>query len=87
MEDACPHLQPLYASALQAGCAVQQVSHGWSRAKRVLEFARPMPAALRATQCSDAAVSYYHAPQAPHWPGDEGFFCQQCLVCIAFPLR
>ncbi|SBV50660.1 hypothetical protein XBLMG947_1441 [Xanthomonas bromi] len=46
-----------------------------------------MPAALRATQCGDAAVSYYYAPQTPHWPGDEGFFCKQCLVGMAFPLH
>ncbi|KLD72567.1 hypothetical protein Y887_00420 [Xanthomonas pisi DSM 18956] len=87
MADACPHLQSLSASLLQAGRTVQQVSHGRSHAKRVLEFARPMPASLRATQCSNAAVSWYHAPQAPHWAGAGDLFCQQCLAGMAFPLR
>ncbi|MEA9564942.1 MULTISPECIES: hypothetical protein [unclassified Xanthomonas] len=87
MEDPCPHLQALCAQALQAGCTVQQVSHGWSRAKQVLEFAQPLPATLRAQAHVDAPVVAYHAPAEPHWPGDEGFFCEQCLVGLAFPLQ
>ncbi|AVQ06792.1 hypothetical protein C9397_12895 [Xanthomonas vasicola pv. vasculorum] len=87
MEDACTHLQPLCAQARRAGCTVRQVSHTWSQARRVLEFAHPMPAALPKQSRADAAVVYHHAPAVPHWPGDEGFFCERCLVGLMFPLR
>ncbi|AJQ85456.1 hypothetical protein AZ54_08195 [Xanthomonas oryzae pv. oryzae PXO86] len=30
---------------------------------------------------------YDRAPAAPHWPGDEGFFCERYLAGIALPLR
>ncbi|PPU72230.1 hypothetical protein XmelCFBP4644_12155 [Xanthomonas melonis] len=86
MVAACPHLQALYAQALQAGCTVREVSCNWSRANRVLDFAQPLPAALREQAPHDARVVYYHAPAAPHWPGDEGFCCEQCRVVLAFPL-
>ncbi|OAG67600.1 hypothetical protein A7D17_16655 [Xanthomonas floridensis] len=87
MAAACPHLQPTYALALQAGCTVQEVSHGWSRAERVLHFAQCLPAALRTQPHADGPVTYYHAPAAPQWRGDEGFFCEQCRVALAFALR
>ncbi|CAD1793149.1 hypothetical protein XSP_002536 [Xanthomonas euroxanthea] len=87
MERACPHLQPLCSQALQAGCTVWQVSGDWSRAKRALEFAQPLPAALRKQARATPAAVYYHAPAAPHGPGDEGVFCEQRLVGLAFPLR
>ncbi|MCC8535446.1 hypothetical protein ACDH70_21615 [Xanthomonas axonopodis pv. poinsettiicola] len=77
----------MYALALQAGCTVQQVSSGWSRARRVLHFAQPLPAALRVQPLPDGPVTYYHAPAAPHWQGDEGFFCEQCLTALEFPLH
>ena len=65
-------MQALYAQALQAGCTVREVSCTWSRANRVLDFAQPLPAALREQAPHDARVVYYHAPAAPHWPGDDG---------------
>ncbi|QHG87204.1 hypothetical protein K6978_11410 [Xanthomonas cucurbitae] len=86
-QDACPHLQPVYALVLQAGCTVQEISSGWSRAKRVLHFSQRLPAALRAPRHADGPVTDYHAPTAPHWQGDEGFFCEQCLIVLAFPLH
>ncbi|NJC30724.1 hypothetical protein GGR79_002191 [Xanthomonas arboricola] len=87
MKEACPHLQALCAQALQAGCTVRDVSGDWSRARRVLEFAQPLPASLRKQARRNAELVHYHAPAAPHWPGDEGFFCDQCRVGLAFPLH
>ncbi|OBR78808.1 hypothetical protein A7D35_02560 [Xanthomonas arboricola] len=87
MAEACPHLQALCAQALQLGCTVRDVSGDWSRARRVLEFAQPLPAALRKQARRNAELVHYHAPAAPHWPGDEGFFCDQCRVGLAFPLH
>ncbi|PPT78579.1 hypothetical protein XarbCFBP8152_11770 [Xanthomonas arboricola] len=87
MVKACPHLQALYAQALQAGCTVREVSGDWSRARRGLELARPLAAALRRRARRNAELVHYHAPAAPHWPGAEGLFCDQCLVGLAFPLH
>ncbi|CAJ24430.1 hypothetical protein XCV2751 [Xanthomonas euvesicatoria pv. vesicatoria str. 85-10] len=44
MEDACPHLQPLCAQALQAGCTVRRVPCDWLQARCVLEVAQPLRA-------------------------------------------
>ncbi|AEQ96056.1 hypothetical protein XOC_1902 [Xanthomonas oryzae pv. oryzicola BLS256] len=42
---------------------------------------------LRQHCLADAWLVYDRAPAAPHWPGDEGFFCERCLAGIALPLR
>ncbi|APR10657.1 hypothetical protein BI312_03640 [Xanthomonas citri pv. citri] len=80
-------MQPLCAQARQAGCTVRQASRDWSQARRVPEFAQPSPAALRKQCRADASVADAHAPATPHRPGDEGWFCERCLVGMTFPLR
>ncbi|KAB7764032.1 hypothetical protein [Xanthomonas maliensis] len=83
---ACPHLQPLCVQALQAGCHVRDVSQA-SRARRMVAFSQPLPAALRNQGRRNPDLAYYRVPASPHWPGDEGFFCEPCLVGLTFPLH
>ncbi|CAA9312187.1 MAG: hypothetical protein AVDCRST_MAG68-1428 [uncultured Gemmatimonadetes bacterium] len=86
MTRSCEHLEPLLNRALANGCSIVDVSEGWSVACRVVELGPAFPEALRsAAQDIQSPVRYYTAVGSPHNEPDQGFFCDNCKVGIAFP--
>ncbi len=84
MQLACAHLKPLLDEAIHAGCALTEVSDGWSKVKRVLHMSSSLPTAMHN---SSATARYYKQAGSPHNAPEEGFICDLCGVALSFPME
>lgn len=87
MNSICPEINTAIRFALNTGNEIKEKSEGWTKAKQVFFMKNKLTQELKnKIQKEISKLEYWQDAGSPHNEPAEGFFCNNCMVGISFPV-
>lgn len=84
----CQQIDLAIKLSIKGENSIKNISEGWSNAKKVFHMNTALTHELKKQiETEVPQLEYWKDEGSPHFPPDEGFFCNECKEAISFPIK